>query len=160
MLNKTDIKQSNSSPNKGSLISQGQLVDIRGGNSSYNKVWNHILEYLKKFKLRTKSIFLSITIGTLPVLGIGVITYMFGSKLIIKQIITSQETTAINLSDKVNNFIGERYGDIQLLSNILFLTPPNPVKNVIKKVEIGKFRTTRKVNISKINIEIQASLDH
>ena len=85
---------------------------------------------------------------------------MFGSKLIIKQIITSQETTAINLSDKVNNFIGERYGDIQILSNILFLTPPNPVKNVIKKAEIGKFRTTRKVNISKINIEIQASLDH
>ncbi|OBQ23642.1 MAG: hypothetical protein AN488_04450 [Anabaena sp. WA113] len=160
MLNKTDIKQSNSSPNKGSLISQGQLVDIGGGNSSYNEVWNHILEYLKKFKLRTKSIFLSITIGILPILGIGVITYMFGSKLIIKQIITSQETTAINLSDKVNNFIGERYGDIQLLSNILFLTPPNPVKNVIKKAEIGKFRTTRKVNISKINIEIQASLDH
>ena len=32
MLNKTDIKQSNSSPNKGSLISQGQLVDIGGGN--------------------------------------------------------------------------------------------------------------------------------
>ena len=160
MLNKTDIKQSNSSPNKGSLISQGQLVDIGGGNSSYNEVWNHILEYLKKFKLRTKSIFLSITIGILPILGIGVITYMFGSKLIIKQIITSQETTAINLSDKVNNFIGERYGDIQLLSNILFLTPPNPVKNVIKKAEIGKFRTTRKVNISKINIEIQASLDN
>ncbi|MFO0174565.1 MAG: methyl-accepting chemotaxis protein, partial [Aphanizomenon sp.] len=160
MLNKTDIKQSNSSPNKGSLISQAQLVDIRGGNSSYNKVWNHILEYLKKFKLGTKSIFLSITIGTLPVLGIGVITYMFGSKLITKQIITSQETTAINLSDKVNNFIGERDGDIQLLSNILFLTPYNPVENVVKKAEIGKFRTTRKVNISNINIEIQASLDH
>ena len=107
MLNKTDIKQSGNSQNNASLISSAKVVDIRGENSSYNRVWHQGIGYLRQFKLSTKAIILSIAIGTLPVLGIGAIAYLFGSKLITKQIITSQETKAINLSDKVNNFIGE-----------------------------------------------------
>ncbi len=155
MLNKTDIKQSGSSQNKASLISQTKVVDISGENSSYEKVWSQILEYLQQFKLSTKSIILSIAIGTLPVLGVGAIAYIFGSKLIAKQIITSQENTAINLSDKVNNFIEQRYGDIQALSNISFSSPPN----VVKKAGLEKSSKARQVNISTINVEMQASLD-
>ncbi|MDB9449371.1 methyl-accepting chemotaxis protein [Dolichospermum circinale] len=155
MLNKTDIKQSGNSQNNASLISSAKVVDIRGENSSYNRVWHQGIGYLRQFKLSTKAIILSIAIGTLPVLGIGAIAYLFGSKLITKQIITSQETKAINLSDKVNNFIGQRYGDIQVLSGISFLSPPNSGN----KAGSEKSRKTSKVDVSIINIETQASLD-
>jgi twitching motility protein PilJ len=155
MLNKTDIKQSSNSQNKASLISPAKVVDNRGKSSSYQRFWYEGLEYLRQFNLSTKSIILSIAIGTLPVLGIGAIAYMFGSKLITKQIITSQENTAINLSDKVNNFIGQRYGDIQILSNISFSSP----MKARKKVGTEKSRQISKVDTSTINIETKASLD-
>ncbi|MBS3028451.1 MAG: GAF domain-containing protein [Dolichospermum sp. DET50] len=155
MLNKTDIKQSGSSQNKASLISSAQVVDIRGENSIYNRAWNHGLEYLRQFNLSTKSIILSIAIGTLPVLGIGVITYIFGSKLITKQIITSQETKAINLNDAVNSFLEQRYGDIKVLSRISFFSP----SIAGKKTGSEKSSNTLKFNFGTINIKTQASLD-
>ena len=90
MLNKTDIKQSSNSQNQASLISPTKVVDNRGKSSSDQRSWYERLDYLRQFKLSTKSIILSIAIGTLPVLGIGAIAYMFGSKLITKQIIVNQ----------------------------------------------------------------------
>ncbi|QSV72667.1 MAG: GAF domain-containing protein [Aphanizomenon flos-aquae KM1D3_PB] len=155
MLNKTDIKQSGNSQNQVSLISPTKVVDNRGKSSSDQRSWYERLDYLRQFKLSTKSIILSIAIGTLPVLGIGAIAYMFGSKLITKQIITSQENTAINLSDKVNNFIGQRYGDIQILSNISFSSPIQDTEKAIAE----KSRQISKVDPSTINIETEASLD-
>ncbi|WP_168643853.1 methyl-accepting chemotaxis protein [Dolichospermum sp. UHCC 0259] len=155
MLNKTDIKQSGNSQNQASLISPAKVVDNRGKSSSYQRFLYEMLEYLRQFKLSTKSIILSIAIGTLPVLGIGAIAYIFGSKLITKQIITSQENTAINLSNKVNNFIGQRYGDIQILSSISF---SNPTK-APKKAGAEKSSKISKVDTSTINIETKASLD-
>ncbi|MTJ30175.1 methyl-accepting chemotaxis protein [Aphanizomenon sp. UHCC 0183] len=155
MLNKTDIKQSSNSQNQVSLISPTKVVDNRGKSSSDQRSWYERLDYLRQFKLSTKSIILSIAIGTLPVLGIGAIAYMFGSKLITKQIITSQENTAINLSDKVNNFIGQRYGDIQILSNISFSSPIQDTEKAIAE----KSRQISKVDPSTINIETEASLD-
>ena len=158
MLNKTDIKQSGNSQNQVSLISPTKVVDNRGKSSSDQRSWYERLDYLRQFKLSTKSIILSIAIGTLPVLGIGAIAYMFGSKLITKQIITSQENTAINLSDKVNNFIGQRYGDIQILSNISFSSPIQDTEKAIaeKSRQISKVYPS---TISTINIETEASLD-
>ena len=155
MLNKTDIKQSGNSQNKASLISPTQVVDIREENSIYNRAWHHGLEYLRQFELSTKSIILSIDIGTLPVLGIGAISYIFGSRLITKQIITSQETKAINLNDTVNSFLEQRYGDIKVLSRISFFSPS------IAGGKIGseKSSNTLKFDFDTINIKTQASLD-
>ncbi|BAZ87994.1 methyl-accepting chemotaxis protein [Dolichospermum compactum] len=155
MLNKTDIKQSSNSQNQASLISPAKVVDSRGKSPIYQRSWYQGLAYLRKFNLSAKSIILSIAIGTLPVLGIGVIAYIFGSKLITKQIITSQENTAINLSDKVNNFIGQRYGDIQILSNISFSSPMQDTEKAIAE----KSRQISKVDNSTINIETKSSLD-
>ena len=155
MLNKTDIKQSSNSQNQASLISSVQVVDNRRETSRYNKFWHEGLGYLRQFKLSTKSIILSIAIGTLPVLGMGAIAYIFGSKLITKQIIASQENTAINLSDKVNNFIGQRYGDIQILSSISFSNPTEAPR----KAGAEKSSKISKVDTSTINIKTKVSLD-
>ena len=94
MLKKNEIRKSGDSQNKASLISPAKVIDSQGENSSYAPNLDHglKLKYLREFKLSIKAIILSLVIGTLPILGIGAIAYIFGSKLMTKQIIISQET--------------------------------------------------------------------
>ncbi|MFM6203343.1 MAG: methyl-accepting chemotaxis protein, partial [Dolichospermum sp.] len=140
--------------NQASLISSEKFIDIQGENSSYAPNLDHRwkLQYLHQLRLQIKPIILSIAIGTLPILGIGAIAYGFGSKLITKQIIISQETKAISLSDQVNSFMAKRYEDIQVLSNIKLL---NNASN--KKTD--KSNKKDKNDVNRMNIKTQETLD-
>ena len=154
MLKKNEIRKSGDSQNKASLISPAKVIDIQGENSSYAPNLDHglKLKYLRPFKLSIKTIILSIAIGTLPMLGIGAIVYIFGSKLITKQIIISQETKAMSLSDEVNSFMGKRYEDIQGLSNLKLLSDSSNAKT-------EKSSKKDKIDASRINIKTQEALD-
>lgn len=152
MLKKNDIRKSGDSQNKVSLISPVKVIDIQGENSSQAQNLDHRFKYLQQLKSRIKPIILSIAIGSLPILGIGAIAYSFGSKLMTKQIIISQETKAISLSNAVNNFLGQRYEDIRVLSNIKLLSNASNRKT-------DKSNKKDKIDISKINIKTQEILD-
>lgn len=152
MLKKNDIRKSGDSQNKVSLISPVKVIDIQGEDSSQAQNLDHRFKYLQQLKSRIKPIILSIAIGSLPILGIGVIAYSFGSKLMTKQIIISQETKAISLSNAVNNFLGQRYEDIRVLSNIKLLSNASNRKT-------DKSNKKDKIDISKINIKTQEILD-
>ncbi|MFM6022429.1 MAG: methyl-accepting chemotaxis protein [Dolichospermum sp.] len=154
MLKKNEIRKSSDSQNQASLISSEKFIDIQGENSSYAPNLDHRwkLQYLHQLRLQIKPIILSIAIGTLPILGIGAIAYGFGSKLITKQIIISQETKAISLSDQVNSFMAKRYEDIQVLSNIKLL---NNASN--KKTD--KSNKKDKNDVNRMNIKTQETLD-
>ena len=154
MLKKNEIRKSGDSQNKVSLISPAKIIDSQGENASYapNLDQGLKLKYLRPFKLSIKTIILSIAIGTLPILGIGALAYIFGSKLITKQIIISQETKAISLSDKINSFMGKRYEDIQVLSNIKLLSNSSNGKT-------EKTSKKDKIDVSIINIKTQETLD-
>jgi methyl-accepting chemotaxis protein PixJ len=154
MLKKNEIRKSGDSQNKVSLISPVKIIDSQGENASYapNLDQGLKLKYLRPFKLSIKTIILSIAIGTLPILGIGALAYIFGSKLITKQIIISQETKAISLSDKINSFMGKRYEDIQVLSNIKLLSNSSNGKT-------EKTSKKDKIDVSRINIKTQEALD-
>ncbi|MEY3401274.1 MAG: hypothetical protein AN487_13585 [Anabaena sp. CRKS33] len=152
MLKKNDIRKSGDSQNKVPLISPVKVIDIQGENSSHAPNLDHGFKYLQQFKLSIKPIILSIAIGGLPILGIGAIAYSFGSNLMTKQIIISQETKAISLSNAVNNFLGQRYEDIRVLSNIKLLSDASN-----KKTE--KSNKKEKIDISRINIKTQETLD-
>ncbi|MDB9460096.1 methyl-accepting chemotaxis protein [Dolichospermum circinale CS-1225] len=152
MLKKNDIRKSGDSQNKVSLISPVKVIDIQGKNSSHAPNLDHEFKYLKQFKSGIKPIILSIAIGTLPILGIGAIAYSFGSKLMTKEIIISQETKAISLSNAVNNFLGQRYDDIRVLSNIKLLSNDSNKKT-------DKSNKKDKIDISRINIKTQETLD-
>ena len=154
MLKKNEIRKSGDSQNKVSLISPAKIIDSQGENASYapNLDQGLKLKYLRPFKLSIKTIILSIAIGTLPILGIGALAYIFGSKLITKQIIISQETKAISLSDKINSFMGKRYEDIQVLSNIKLLSNSSNGKT-------EKTSKKDKIDVSRINIKTQETLD-
>jgi methyl-accepting chemotaxis protein PixJ len=158
MLKKNEIRKSGDSQNKASLISPAKVIDSQGENSSYAPNLDHglKLKYLREFKLSIKAIILSLVIGTLPILGIGAIAYIFGSKLMTKQIIISQETKAISLSNAVNSFIGQHYEDIQVLSNIKLLSNSSDVKT---EKSSKKDKIKDKIDASRINIKTQEALD-
>ncbi|MDB9489372.1 methyl-accepting chemotaxis protein [Dolichospermum circinale CS-534/05] len=152
MLKKNDIRKSGDSQNKVSLISPVKVIDIQGENSSQSQNLDHRFKYLQQLKSGIKPMILSIAIGSLPILGIGAIAYSFGSKLMAKQIIISQETKAISLSNAVNNFLGQRYEDIRVLSNIKLLSNASNKKT-------DKSNKKDKIDINRINIKTQETLD-
>ncbi|MEH1860063.1 MAG: methyl-accepting chemotaxis protein [Nostoc sp.] len=129
MFNKTNTNQGNSAQNRASLISSqkaiGTVVKLPTKlttESANNSSLNQGIAYFTRLGLVKKATILAIAIGTIPVLGIGAIAFGFANKSITKQITQSQQAEATGLSDKVNRFMLGRYGDIQVISNLLFLT--------------------------------------
>ncbi len=129
MFNKTNTNQGNSAKNRASLISSqkamGTVVKLPTkltNESANSSSWNQGIAYFTRLGLVKKATILAIAIGTIPVLGIGAIAFGFANKSITKQITQSQQAEATGLGDKVNRFMLGRYGDIQVISNLLFLT--------------------------------------
>ncbi|MEH1917343.1 methyl-accepting chemotaxis protein [Nostoc sp.] len=129
MFNKTNTNQGNSAQNRASLISSqkamGTVVKLPNKlttESANSSSWNQGIAYFTRLGLVKKATILAIAIGTIPILGIGAIAFGFANKSITKQITQSQQAEATGLSDKVNRFMLGRYGDIQVISNLLFLT--------------------------------------
>ncbi len=77
-----------------------------------------------KMSLRNKAITFAIALGTLPVLGCGAMAYYLTNQNIVKSEINTQESSATSLSDKVNRFLFERYGDIQAIANLPSVNNP------------------------------------
>lgn len=66
--------------------------------------------------LRTKAMILALTIGTVPVLLIGSTAYLASNQKIEEQVLQNEQTNALDLEDKLNNFVRERYDDAQLIA--------------------------------------------
>jgi twitching motility protein PilJ len=78
----------------------------------------------QRMGLRTKTTLLAITLGTLPVLGIGVVAYNLANQSITQEITQTEQGLAVNMADKLNRFIFERYGDVQVLTKLpIFINP-------------------------------------
>ena len=71
-----------------------------------------------QLSLKTKAIVLSAAFGIIPVLGSGILAYYFANKNIFNSKVAEEEAVAINLSDKINRFLFDRYADIQVISNL------------------------------------------
>jgi methyl-accepting chemotaxis protein PixJ len=78
----------------------------------------------RSLSLRTKATALAIAIGTLPVIMIGAVAYTSASRTITEQVLTDQKNQSFELADKVNRFMFERFGDIQILSELSVLANP------------------------------------
>ncbi|AUB37036.1 pilJ, twitching motility protein PilJ [Nostoc flagelliforme CCNUN1] len=131
MFNKTNANQGSGAQNRASLISSqkitGSVIKLPTKTTSEtanNSFLNQAIASFTKLGLAKKATILAIAIATIPVLGIGAIAFSFANKSITKQITQSQQAEAIGLSDKINRFMLGRYGDIQVISSLLFLTSP------------------------------------
>ena len=102
----------------------------------------------KNMLLRTKAIIFAVALGTVPVLGLGSMAYYFTNKNLVLSEIQSQESRAASLSDQVNHFLFERYGDIQVFANLSFLNNPQVTAGMTlqaKQEVLNKFVETYKV---------------
>ncbi|MBD2177581.1 methyl-accepting chemotaxis protein [Pseudanabaena sp. FACHB-1998] len=72
--------------------------------------------------LRTKTTILAVLIGTLPVLLIGGTAYLFSSRSLDERVQDTQQQKTNAIAGKLNQFIYDRYGDIQVLANHPILT--------------------------------------
>ena len=76
----------------------------------------------KSLSLKTKATLLAIAIGTIPVLAIGAAAYYFANRSFTKQIVEVGETQTVDLQDKTNRFMKERFSDIQVMANLEIFT--------------------------------------
>jgi methyl-accepting chemotaxis protein PixJ len=80
-----------------------------------------------QISLRTKATLLAIGIGVLPVLATGVTAYIFVEKTITKQVYESHKSILKEVTEDINRFMLERYGDTQVLSQLPALTNPKVI---------------------------------
>ncbi len=84
--------------------------------------------------LKRKATLLAIAIGTLPVAVVGTGSYLYSSQSLTTQITNAEQARVKGMADKVNRFMVERYGDIQVLSNFPALNNPK-VGSVMSRSE-------------------------
>jgi twitching motility protein PilJ len=132
MFNKTDAANSSDIENRKSMLpsqkvkdSVVKLPDLPNNDQTETiSPLNRIFASFKRLSLGTKATVLAIAIGTLPVLGIGVLAYQITKNSVQNKASQLQQSQAEDLADKVNRFMVERYGDIQFISNLPMLADP------------------------------------
>jgi methyl-accepting chemotaxis protein PixJ len=107
---------SNASNNSNIVIYSSPPTTTTKVETSSNK--KLVAENIQKFSLQTKATILAIAIGTLPVLCLGALSYTIASKSIESKISLMQKLGAQEFGDKVNRFMFQRYGDIQVLADL------------------------------------------
>ncbi|GAB4231385.1 MAG: hypothetical protein Kow0049_13710 [Stanieria sp.] len=88
---------------------------VQSESSKNDYFWN-------KISLRWKVTLFALTISTVPVIGIGAIAYYLGWQSLNQQITQTEQTSAIAIADKLNRFMKERYGDIQIIAKQGYLS--------------------------------------
>ncbi|MEQ9548872.1 MAG: methyl-accepting chemotaxis protein [Coleofasciculus sp. G3-WIS-01] len=68
--------------------------------------------------LRSKAIGLALAIGTLPVLAVGATAYFTASGGMYDQVVSNEQTNTLDLEDKLDGFMAERYSDIQVMAEL------------------------------------------
>jgi methyl-accepting chemotaxis protein PixJ len=119
------------------------------------------LQQWTKLSLRTKATALAIALGTLPVIGVGSLAYYSADQTISEKVFAARLASATTFSDKINRFIYERYGDIQVLSRLPILTNPKGTAGVslIQKRQIlTQFAETYGVYDSIAAYDLQGNL--
>lgn len=107
----TESNRGTDKNNKISLYSQES-------NFSNHNINKSVAEKFKKLSLRTKATIIAIAIGTLPVLGFGILSYLIASKSIENKFAQLQQSETEGLADKVSRFMVERYSNVQVLANL------------------------------------------
>ncbi|AKG22859.1 methyl-accepting chemotaxis protein [Calothrix sp. 336/3] len=142
MFNQTDTPQSSNLDNGKSRTIPGSITENPGSfvddktfdDNSNLSLPQRFTKAFKRLSLTTKATVLAIAIGTIPVLGIGILAYSLANKSMTAKISQIQQAEAQGLADKVNRFMVERYADIQTLANLRILTN-NKVKSAITNTE-------------------------
>lgn len=75
-----------------------------------------------KINLRTRTTLILVGVSTLSTIAVSMIAYSFARQSMIKEITTAEQKTASEVANKVAFYMRERFGDIQIMSNLTILT--------------------------------------
>ncbi len=78
----------------------------------------------QRLSVRTKATAIAIILATVPVLGIGVLTYYFVNRSMTEQVYKNKQQNAIQLADQTSAYISDRFADVQVLSQLPLLRNP------------------------------------
>ncbi len=127
MFNKTDTAKSSDTPKtpltlteSNKDVTKNNKIVLRSNQSTTtdNNSKDSITGKFRKLSLRTKATIIGIAIGTLPVLGFGILSYLIASKSIENKVFQLQQSETEDLADKVNRFLLERYANAQVLASL------------------------------------------
>lgn len=76
----------------------------------------NLWDKVNTLSFKTKVTFLSIALGTIPIVAVGTINYVQIRSNLEQQTVRTQKARAESVADKLNRFIFERNGDIEVLS--------------------------------------------
>ncbi|MEE3716099.1 methyl-accepting chemotaxis protein [Tumidithrix elongata RA019] len=119
--------------------SNGKIAELSNEENGVLPLTEPIAEIAPKMRkrrsglsLRLKATLLAIAIGTLPIVATGTIAYLTSSRALRAEVSDTQEEQAIQINDKINRFMFERYGDIQVLAGL----------NVLRDLKVSGSTTT------------------
>jgi twitching motility protein PilJ len=92
-----------------------RVEESRSRPTNKRSIWSSI---------RIKATLLAVAIGTIPVVAIGSAAYYFANRSFNEKVALEQQDKTIELADKLNLFMFERFGDIQVLAEQPFLVDP------------------------------------
>jgi methyl-accepting chemotaxis protein PixJ len=112
-----------------------------------------------KLSLRTKATVLAVLLGTLPIAAVGGIGFMVANNNLDRQIEQQHTLEAQELLDKVNRFVFERYGDIQIMAKNSVLTEADAVRSRVKaQAVLEEFKKTYGVYDSIAVFDLQGNV--
>jgi methyl-accepting chemotaxis protein PixJ len=71
--------------------------------------------------LRFKATALAVALSTVPVMVIGATAYYFANKEVTQQVTQDKQTRTVGMANLLSRFMFERYGDIEVISNLPLL---------------------------------------
>jgi methyl-accepting chemotaxis protein PixJ len=78
----------------------------------------------KSMSLKTKVAALAVALGTIPVVAIGSVTYYFASGALAEKVIKAEEAQVVEMADKVNRFMLDRFSEAQTFANLPIFANP------------------------------------
>jgi methyl-accepting chemotaxis protein PixJ len=81
------------------------------------------------FSLQTKATLLAMLLGTVPVVAIGGLAYTVANRALTREVINQERDTAKAIAEKINRYMFERYGDIQVIANLPIVNSPQATSN-------------------------------
>src|SRR4028118_2170541 len=109
-------------PPSGTDTKQFQKMSVPATHQTSQKVG---IPVWQKLRLTQKATALAIALGTIPVVLTGVTAYYFANQAFTQQVSQTKIQSAVGMEDKVKRFMRERYGDVQVLAELSFLTNSN-----------------------------------
>jgi methyl-accepting chemotaxis protein len=83
-----------------------------------------LIHWWQGINVKTKATSLAVAMSTIPVLAIGVTAYYFANQSITRQVEAFGKEKVVDLQQKANLFMRQRFGDIQVMASLDVFTDP------------------------------------